>query len=44
MTCEHDHQIKQQPAWNARQTSPATRVWTTPSRRTYTSHPRHYPA
>jgi hypothetical protein len=43
MTCEHDHQIKQQPAWTVRQASPATRQWTAPSGRTYTSQPRQYP-
>jgi hypothetical protein len=31
MTCEHDHQIKQQPSWQVSQTASGFRQWNTPS-------------
>jgi Domain of unknown function (DUF222) len=41
--CEHDHQIKQAKNWQVTQPAPGFRQWTTPSGRSYTSHPRQYP-
>jgi Domain of unknown function (DUF222) len=38
------HRIKQSPGWNVTQPQPGTHQWTTPTGRTYTQHPRHYPA
>ena len=38
------HRIKQSPGWNVTQPRPGWHQWTTPSGRTYTQHPKRYPA
>jgi hypothetical protein len=37
----HDH-AKHATGWHLRQTHPGIMRWTTPSGRTYTTHPTHY--
>jgi hypothetical protein len=37
------HQIKQSPGWKVTQPSPGWHQWQTPSGRTYTQSPKHYP-
>ncbi len=49
-TCEHNlsppcarhHHAKHAPGWHLRQPQPGTMHWTTPSGRTYTTHPTRY--
>ena len=38
------HQVKQSPGWTVTQPKPGWHQWTTPSGRTYTQSPKHYPA
>jgi hypothetical protein len=38
------HQVKQSPGWNVTQPRPGWHQWTTPTGRTYTQGPKHYPA
>ena len=37
------HQVKQSPGWNVTQPKPGWHQWTTPTGRTYTQGPKHYP-
>jgi hypothetical protein len=37
------HQVKQSPGWNVSQPRPGWHQWTTPTGRTYTQGPKHYP-
>ncbi len=41
--CRHDHRVKQDPRWKVDQLPDGTFIWTTPSRRTYTTKPTRYP-
>ena len=41
--CRRHHQAKQAPGWHLDQPEPGTMIWTTPSGRTYTTHPSVYP-
>jgi hypothetical protein len=41
--CRRDHQLKQHPRWNLRQTRPGHFTWTTPAGRTYTTSPDTHP-
>jgi hypothetical protein len=41
--CRRDHQLKQHPRWNLRQTRPGYFTWTTPAGRTYTTSPDTHP-
>jgi hypothetical protein len=38
------HQVKQSPGWTVTQPKPGWHQWATPSGRTYTQAPKHYPA
>jgi hypothetical protein len=42
--CRRHHQAKQAPGWHLDQPEPGTMIWTTPSGRTYTTHPSVYPS
>ena len=42
--CRRHHQAKQAPGWRLDQPEPGTMVWTTPSGRSYTTHPSVYPS
>jgi Domain of unknown function (DUF222) len=42
--CRRHHQVKQAPGWHLAQPQPGHLTWTTPSGRTYTTHPHSYPA
>jgi hypothetical protein len=37
------HRVKQSPGWNVTQPRPGWHQWTTPTGRTYTQGPKHYP-
>jgi hypothetical protein len=41
--CRAHHQAKQAPGWALTQDRPGTMTWTTPGRRSYTTHPTSYP-
>ena len=41
--CRRSHRIKQAPGWHLTQPRPGVFQWTTPSGRTYTTHPEPYP-
>jgi hypothetical protein len=41
--CRRHHQAKQAPGWALMQDRPGDMTWTTPSRRSYTTHPTSYP-
>ena len=41
--CRRHHKAKQAPGWRLDQPEPGTMIWTTPSGRTYTTHPSVYP-
>jgi Domain of unknown function (DUF222) len=40
--CKRHHHAKHAPGWNLQQTHPGVMRWTTPSGRTYTTHPTQY--
>ena len=40
--CKRHHHAKHAPGWNLQQTQPGVMRWTTPSGRTYTTHPTQY--
>ncbi len=40
--CARHHHAKHAPGWNLQQTRPGVMRWTTPSGRTYTTHPTQY--
>ena len=40
--CDRHHHAKHAPGWNLEQTQPGVMSWTTPSGRTYTTHPTQY--
>jgi hypothetical protein len=40
--CKRHHHAKHAPGWNLQQTQPGIMRWTTPSGRTYTTHPTQY--
>jgi hypothetical protein len=42
--CRRHHQAKQAPGWHLDQPEPGTMIWTTPSGRSYTTHPTVYPS
>jgi hypothetical protein len=41
--CRRHHRAKQTPGWHLGQPRPGTLTWTTPARRSYTTHPAEYP-
>jgi HNH endonuclease len=41
--CRRHHRAKQAPGWRLGQPEPGIMVWTTPSGRSYTTHPSTYP-
>ncbi len=41
--CQRHHHAKHAPGWHLQQTRPGVMRWTTPSGRTYTTHPTQYP-
>jgi hypothetical protein len=42
-TCRHDHRMKQDPRWNAKQLPGGYIRWTAPSGRQYVTEPTRYP-
>ena len=40
--CQRHHHAKHAPGWHLKQTRPGVMRWTTPSGRTYTTHPTQY--
>ena len=40
--CKRHHHAKHAPGWKLHQPQPGVMRWTTPSGRTYTTHPTHY--
>jgi hypothetical protein len=40
--CRRHHHLKQHPGWTLTQPQPGTFHWTTPTGRTYTTHPHEY--
>ena len=40
--CRRHHRVKQAPGWKLEQPEPGVMIWTTPSRRTYTTKPTVY--
>jgi hypothetical protein len=40
--CQRHHHAEHAPGWKLQQTQPGVMRWTTPSGRTYTTHPTQY--